>query len=92
MGTMNWNFFNSEIEYKQALKRSETVDGSSYKMVQTDMPLLTGNIDSFFNDWPQYQAFPFMNELKDETKGLQSDAINALVDYTLFVDGIVFIF
>lgn len=89
---MNWTFFSNEIEYKHALKRSETVDGSSYQLAQTDMPLSKDNVDAFFKDWPQYQGFPYMDELKENKDGLQSDAINALADYTLFIDGIVFIF
>lgn len=92
MHSQNWQFFDTEFTYKQALKQSETVDGTRYNLSQQHMPLKEIDVKTFFENWPQYADFPYMDELVSNKNGRQSDAINALCDYTLFIDRTIFIF
>lgn len=87
-----WSIFESEEEYKKALKESETVDGSSYLLSQLSIPLDPKNVERFFEEWPQYKDFPFYRELAFNENGKQSDAIFALGEYTIKVDRTAFLF
>ena len=87
-----YTFFGTELDYRRALKKSETVDARSYHLAQVDIPLLSDNVVKFFSDFPQYSDFIGMTNLLSKDNSLQSEAIIALGEYTVFVDNKAVIF
>lgn len=86
------SFFNTEFEYKRALKASETVDATYYRLSGDNVPFDVSSVGQFFEDWPQYAAFPYIDKLMSQNMEEQRSAMSALSNYTIFIDRTIFIF
>lgn len=86
------HFFKDENSLTKAMMLSSSEDGRIYNLCLKNVPLKRENVEAFFKDWPQYNAFPYKNLLLSKSKSEQCDALLSLQEYTVFVDNRAFLF